>query len=91
MRLRSKTCCWPLCCSSAPFPAPSHHPPLPSCLADPDIDPSWYTGRGIRPVGRFGRRRAPGEGTPAAGDGWPGGCVPRRQHPVPPSQEEPTA
>lgn len=23
---------------------------------DPDIDPSWYTGRGIRPVGRFGRR-----------------------------------
>nr|XP_025960465.1 prolactin-releasing peptide [Dromaius novaehollandiae]XP_025960466.1 prolactin-releasing peptide [Dromaius novaehollandiae] len=60
-------------------------------LRNPDIDPSWYTGRGIRPVGRFGRRRAPGEGTPAAGDGWPGGCVPRRQHPVPPSQEEPTA
>uniref|UniRef100_A0A670HSV0 Prolactin releasing hormone n=1 Tax=Podarcis muralis TaxID=64176 RepID=A0A670HSV0_PODMU len=29
--------------------------------ADPDIDPSWYTGRGIRPVGRFGRRRAAGE------------------------------
>ncbi|OCT61243.1 prolactin-releasing peptide-like [Xenopus laevis] len=24
--------------------------------SDPDIDPSWYTGRGIRPVGRFGRR-----------------------------------
>uniref|UniRef100_A0A8C4T7U5 Prolactin releasing hormone n=1 Tax=Erpetoichthys calabaricus TaxID=27687 RepID=A0A8C4T7U5_ERPCA len=22
----------------------------------PDIDASWYTGRGIRPVGRFGRR-----------------------------------
>ncbi|XP_078085362.1 prolactin-releasing peptide-like [Mustelus asterias] len=21
-----------------------------------DIDSSWYTGRGIRPVGRFGRR-----------------------------------
>uniref|UniRef100_A0A8D2L3G8 Uncharacterized protein n=1 Tax=Varanus komodoensis TaxID=61221 RepID=A0A8D2L3G8_VARKO len=31
--------------------------------AYPDIDPSWYTGRGIRPVGRFGRRRA------AAGEG----------------------
>ncbi|GAB0191817.1 prolactin-releasing peptide [Grus japonensis] len=27
---------------------------------NPDIDPSWYTGRGIRPVGRFGRRRALG-------------------------------
>ncbi|XP_015999678.2 prolactin-releasing peptide [Rousettus aegyptiacus] len=23
----------------------------------PDIDPAWYTGRRIRPVGRFGRRR----------------------------------
>ncbi|XP_021513102.1 prolactin-releasing peptide [Meriones unguiculatus] len=23
----------------------------------PDINPAWYTGRGIRPVGRFGRRR----------------------------------
>lgn len=23
---------------------------------DPNIDASWYTGRGIRPVGRFGRR-----------------------------------
>ncbi|CAO2625427.1 Prolactin-releasing peptide [Lemmus lemmus] len=28
-----------------------------SCPA-PDINPAWYTGRGIRPVGRFGRRRA---------------------------------
>ncbi|XP_039584510.1 prolactin-releasing peptide [Passer montanus] len=27
---------------------------------NPDIDPSWYTGRGIRPVGRFGRRQALG-------------------------------
>uniref|UniRef100_A0A4W3J8D4 Prolactin-releasing peptide n=1 Tax=Callorhinchus milii TaxID=7868 RepID=A0A4W3J8D4_CALMI len=26
------------------------------CFADTDIDSSWYTGRGIRPVGRFGRR-----------------------------------
>ncbi|KAJ1187752.1 hypothetical protein NDU88_004522 [Pleurodeles waltl] len=25
-------------------------------IRNPDIDPSWYTGRGIRPVGRFGRR-----------------------------------
>nr|XP_028559304.1 prolactin-releasing peptide [Podarcis muralis]XP_028559312.1 prolactin-releasing peptide [Podarcis muralis] len=30
-------------------------------VRNPDIDPSWYTGRGIRPVGRFGRRRAAGE------------------------------
>ncbi|XP_023577965.1 prolactin-releasing peptide [Octodon degus] len=22
----------------------------------PDINPAWYAGRGIRPVGRFGRR-----------------------------------
>uniref|UniRef100_A0A3Q1GI05 Prolactin releasing hormone n=1 Tax=Acanthochromis polyacanthus TaxID=80966 RepID=A0A3Q1GI05_9TELE len=27
-----------------------------SQTADPDIDASWYTGRGIRPVGRFGRK-----------------------------------
>uniref|UniRef100_A0A3B4YFM3 Prolactin releasing hormone 2 n=1 Tax=Seriola lalandi dorsalis TaxID=1841481 RepID=A0A3B4YFM3_SERLL len=26
------------------------------CCSDPDIDASWYTGRGIRPVGRFGRK-----------------------------------
>nr|XP_023422815.1 prolactin-releasing peptide [Cavia porcellus] len=24
----------------------------------PDINPAWYAGRGIRPVGRFGRRGA---------------------------------
>nr|DBA19950.1 TPA: hypothetical protein GDO54_015705 [Pyxicephalus adspersus] len=30
---------------------------------DPDIDPSWYTGRGIRPVGRFGRRGTAWEDT----------------------------
>lgn len=29
-----------------------------SPLPAPDINPAWYTGRGIRPVGRFGRRRA---------------------------------
>nr|XP_005997462.1 PREDICTED: prolactin-releasing peptide [Latimeria chalumnae] len=27
-------------------------------IRNPDIDPSWYTGRGIRPVGRFGKRGA---------------------------------
>ncbi|XP_020931563.1 prolactin-releasing peptide [Sus scrofa] len=27
-------------------------------IRTPDINPAWYTGRGIRPVGRFGRRRA---------------------------------
>ncbi|XP_029080387.1 prolactin-releasing peptide [Monodon monoceros] len=32
-------------------------------LRTPDINPAWYTGRVIRPVGRFGRRRA------ALGDG----------------------
>ncbi|XP_038644405.1 prolactin-releasing peptide [Scyliorhinus canicula] len=25
-------------------------------IRNADIDSSWYTGRGIRPVGRFGRR-----------------------------------
>ncbi|KAL4665343.1 hypothetical protein H8957_012485 [Semnopithecus entellus] len=27
-------------------------------IRTPDINPAWYTSRGIRPVGRFGRRRA---------------------------------
>ncbi|XP_019662499.1 prolactin-releasing peptide [Ursus americanus] len=27
-------------------------------IRTPDLDPAWYTGRRIRPVGRFGRRRA---------------------------------
>ncbi|KAM9304734.1 prolactin-releasing peptide [Gastrophryne carolinensis] len=31
--------------------------------SDPDVDPSWYTGRGIRPVGRFGRRGTTWEDT----------------------------
>ncbi|XP_039716397.1 prolactin-releasing peptide [Pteropus medius] len=26
-------------------------------IRTPDIDPAWYMGRRIRPVGRFGRRR----------------------------------
>lgn len=31
---------------------------------DPNIDAVWYKGRGIRPVGRFGRRMAQrGEGS----------------------------
>ncbi|XP_037998556.1 prolactin-releasing peptide [Motacilla alba alba] len=46
---------------------------------NPDIDPSWYTGRGIRPVGRFGRRQALG------GGGRPGqrGCAAPRPEPNP--------
>ncbi|XP_069841305.1 prolactin-releasing peptide [Dendropsophus ebraccatus] len=32
-------------------------------IRNPDIDPSWYTGRGIRPVGRFGRRGTTWEDT----------------------------
>ncbi|XP_035248999.1 prolactin-releasing peptide [Anguilla anguilla] len=27
-------------------------------VRNPDIDASWYTGRGIRPLGRFGRQEA---------------------------------
>ncbi|KAJ8350515.1 hypothetical protein SKAU_G00256450 [Synaphobranchus kaupii] len=27
-------------------------------IRNPHIDASWYTGRGIRPVGRFGRQEA---------------------------------
>ncbi|XP_035187643.1 prolactin-releasing peptide isoform X1 [Oxyura jamaicensis] len=53
--------------------------------ADPDIDPSWYTGRGIRPVGRFGRRRALGEGTQLGGGGLRPVCAPL--HPQPPRGE----
>uniref|UniRef100_A0A3Q3GZV2 Prolactin releasing hormone n=1 Tax=Labrus bergylta TaxID=56723 RepID=A0A3Q3GZV2_9LABR len=35
----------------------SHHEASIS-IRNPDIDASWYTGRGIRPVGRFGRKVA---------------------------------
>ncbi|NXU47664.1 PRRP protein, partial [Turnix velox] len=58
-------------------------------IRNPDIDPSWYTGRGIRPVGRFGRRQALGQGThPREGvSGRWQGCVP--SHPYR-SQEEPS-
>ncbi|XP_053839000.1 prolactin-releasing peptide [Vidua macroura] len=44
---------------------------------NPDIDPSWYTGRGIRPVGRFGRRRALGGGSQPGGPGQRGCAAPR--------------
>ncbi|XP_077641356.1 prolactin-releasing peptide [Lonchura striata] len=43
-------------------------------IRNPDIDPSWYTGRGIRPVGRFGRRQAQGGG---GGPGQRGCAAPR--------------
>ncbi|XP_032045866.1 prolactin-releasing peptide [Aythya fuligula] len=54
-------------------------------IRNPDIDPSWYTGRGIRPVGRFGRRRALGEGTQLGGGGLRPACAPLR--PQPPRRE----
>ncbi|KAM3608422.1 uncharacterized protein V6R79_024862 [Siganus canaliculatus] len=34
------------------------HPDGSVIIRNPDIDASWYTGRGIRPVGRFGRKAA---------------------------------
>uniref|UniRef100_A0A3B4TTB5 Prolactin releasing hormone n=1 Tax=Seriola dumerili TaxID=41447 RepID=A0A3B4TTB5_SERDU len=34
----------------------SSHPEGSIIIRNPDIDASWYTGRGIRPVGRFGRK-----------------------------------
>ncbi|XP_058040890.1 prolactin-releasing peptide [Ahaetulla prasina] len=43
---------------------------------DPDIDPSWYTGRGIRPVGRFGRRRAAAENVQKSGNRHLQACFP---------------
>ncbi|KAM9284222.1 prolactin-releasing peptide [Cariama cristata] len=55
-------------------------------IRNPDIDPSWYTGRGIRPVGRFGRRQALGKGTHPWGASWRQGCAP---HPQPAPQAPP--
>ncbi|NXX19263.1 PRRP protein, partial [Podargus strigoides] len=49
-------------------------------IRNPDIDPSWYTGRGIRPVGRFGRRRALGEGIYLGGPGQRQACAPPCPH-----------
>ncbi|XP_051761488.1 prolactin-releasing peptide [Ctenopharyngodon idella] len=40
-------------------PKPHDELPLRSMeIRDPNIDAVWYKGRGIRPVGRFGRRMA---------------------------------
>lgn len=50
--------------------------PLASFFPDPDIDPSWYTGRGIRPVGRFGRRRAAGKHDQKSGNKHRPDCLP---------------
>ncbi|XP_077071237.1 LOW QUALITY PROTEIN: prolactin-releasing peptide [Siphateles boraxobius] len=43
------------------FTQPKPHDELPlrsMGMRDPNIDAVWYKGRGIRPVGRFGRRMA---------------------------------
>ncbi|NWW74668.1 PRRP protein, partial [Climacteris rufus] len=29
----------------------------------PEIDPFWYVGRGVRPIGRFGKRQLRGRGS----------------------------
>ncbi|XP_049629702.1 prolactin-releasing peptide [Suncus etruscus] len=42
-------------------------PPRSMDIRTPDIDAAWYTGRGIRPVGRFGRRRDALEHDPQLG------------------------
>uniref|UniRef100_A0A452H1E4 Prolactin releasing hormone n=1 Tax=Gopherus agassizii TaxID=38772 RepID=A0A452H1E4_9SAUR len=42
----------------------------------PDIDPSWYTGHGIRPGGWFGRRRAVVESSRKSGYGHRQACFP---------------
>ncbi|XP_061235277.1 prolactin-releasing peptide [Neopsephotus bourkii] len=54
---------------------------------NPDIDPSWYTGRGIRPVGRFGRRQALDEGIHPGGAGHRQACAPPHLHLQPPRGE----
>ncbi|XP_067993881.1 prolactin-releasing peptide [Melanerpes formicivorus] len=55
---------------------------------NPEIDPSWYTGRGIRPVGRFGRRQALGEGPHPGGASWKQACAPHHPHPQPPWEQQ---
>uniref|UniRef100_A0A8C4VVX1 Prolactin-releasing peptide n=1 Tax=Gopherus evgoodei TaxID=1825980 RepID=A0A8C4VVX1_9SAUR len=45
-------------------------------IGNPDIDPSWYTGRGIRPMGRFGWRRAVVESSRKSGYGHRQACFP---------------
>ncbi|XP_031460407.1 prolactin-releasing peptide [Phasianus colchicus] len=54
-------------------------------IRNPDIDPSWYTGRGIRPVGRFGRRRALGESAQPRGAVLHPACIP--PHTQPPREQ----
>ncbi|KAM9011000.1 prolactin-releasing peptide isoform 1-T1 [Ara ararauna] len=57
---------------------------------NPDIDPSWYTGRGIRPVGRFGRRQALDEGTHPGGAAQRQACAPPHLHlQFPPGERSP--
>ncbi|XP_048810084.1 prolactin-releasing peptide [Lagopus muta] len=53
---------------------------------NPDIDPFWYTGRGIRPVGRFGRRRALGESPQPRGAVLHPACIP--PHTQPPLEQQ---
>lgn len=31
---------------------------FPPCNTGPEIDPFWYVGRGVRPIGRFGKRES---------------------------------
>ncbi|XP_043916665.1 prolactin-releasing peptide [Protopterus annectens] len=45
-------------------------------IRNPDIDASWYTGRGIRPVGRFGRRDATFESPRKSSYGVRRVCIP---------------
>ncbi|KAG9283507.1 prolactin releasing hormone 2 [Astyanax mexicanus] len=33
----------------------------------PEIDPFWYVGRGVRPIGRFGKRESAGSVQPVLG------------------------
>ncbi|XP_042730871.1 prolactin-releasing peptide isoform X2 [Lagopus leucura] len=55
-------------------------------IRNPDIDPFWYTGRGIRPVGRFGRRRALGESPQPRGAVLNPACIPA--HTQPPREQQ---
>uniref|UniRef100_A0A8B9FU90 Prolactin releasing hormone n=1 Tax=Amazona collaria TaxID=241587 RepID=A0A8B9FU90_9PSIT len=59
-------------------------------IRNPDIDPSWYTGRGIRPVGRFGRQQALDEGTHPGGAAQRQACAPPHLHlQFPPGERSP--
>ncbi|XP_032879361.1 prolactin-releasing peptide [Amblyraja radiata] len=56
MKLLSACCvvCLLLCIAFPDAGSRVHGSPV--GIRNADIDSSWYTGRGIRPVGRFGRR-----------------------------------